>query len=272
MDKNPLGEQSDYPRHYDPDLLYAIPRWASRSLLNIDKTIPLQGFDLWRAYELSWLNERGKPQVAMGELYFDARSENLVESKSLKLYLNSLNNETFASADSFSARVATDLKELTRSEVQVVIRQLAESPLSHVQVPPGKCIDDMDSGIIEIQPDAEILKTTGSQTEHSALYSNLFRSNCPITGQPDWATVMVQYSGPTIDEQSLLAYLCSFRQHAGYHEECAEMIYRDLMFKCEPTDLVVGMNFARRGGLDINPFRSNQPISPERMSYRFVRQ
>jgi 7-cyano-7-deazaguanine reductase len=272
MDRNPLGEQSDYPRHYDPGLLYAIPRWASRSLLNIDKKIPLQGFDLWRAYELSWLNERGKPQVAMGELYIDARSENLVESNSLKLYLNSLNNEVFASADTFSERVAADLTELTRSEVQVVIRQLGDSPLSHIHVPPGKCIDDLESGVVDIQPDAEILRTTGSQAEHSALYSNLFRSNCPITGQPDWATVMVQYSGPTIDEQSLLAYLCSFRQHAGYHEECAEMIYRDLMFKCEPDALIVGMNFARRGGLDINPFRSNQSISPERMSYRFVRQ
>lgn len=272
MDKNPLGEESNYPRHYDPGLLYAIPRWASRSILDIDKKISLQGFDLWRAYELSWLSESGKPEVAMGEFYFDAASENLVESKSLKLYLNSLNNEVFKDAEQFTARIAADLKELTISEVEIFIRQLGESPLSHIQIPPGKCIDNLGIGVIEIQPDAGLLKVAGGRTEHSALYSNLFRSNCPITGQPDWATVMVQYSGSTIDEQSLLAYLCSFRQHAGYHEECAEMIYRDLMLKCQPESLVVGMNFNRRGGLDINPFRSNQPISPDQMVYRFVRQ
>jgi len=272
MDKTPLGEKSEYPRHYDPELLYAIPRWASRSLLDIEKKIPLEGFDLWRAFELSWLGGSGKPEVAMGEFYFDARSENLVESKSLKLYLNSLNNEVFASSEKFAERIAGDLKELTRSDVQIVIRELGESPLSRIQIPPGKCIDNLAFGVMEFQPDAELLKTTGSHTEHSALYSNLFRSNCPITGQPDWATVMVQYTGPTIDEQSLLAYLCSFRQHAGYHEECAELIYRDLMFKCKPESLIVGMNFNRRGGLDINPFRSNRPISPDQMAYRFVRQ
>ena len=272
MEKTPLGERSEYPRHYDPGLLYAIPRWASRSLLDIDKKIPLQGFDLWRAYELSWLNQKGKPQAAMGEFFFDARSENLVESKSLKLYLNSLNNEVFASSDKFAERIAADLKELTRSEVQIEIRRLTESPLSRIHTPPGKCIDNLEIGVLEIQPDAELLKVSGNRTERSALYSNLFRSNCPITGQPDWATVMVQYSGPTIDEQSLLTYLCSFRQHAGYHEECAELIYRDLIFKCEPEHLIVGMNFNRRGGVDINPFRSNQLISPDQMTYRFVRQ
>lgn len=272
MDKNPLGQTTEYPRHYDPELLYAIPRWASRSLLDIDKKVELHGFDIWRAYEVSWLDRKGKPEVAMGEFYFDARSENLVESKSLKLYLNSLNNEVFGSSEAFAERVAADLQETTRSEVKVVVRQLGESPLSQIQIPPGKCIDSATVGVLELQPDAELLRTTGSNTERSALYSNLFRSNCPITGQPDWATVMVQYSGPTIEEASLLTYLCSFRQHAGYHEECAEMIYRDLMFKCAPETLVVGMNFNRRGGLDINPYRSNRPISPDRMNYRFVRQ
>ncbi len=272
MSNNPLGEKSDYPRQYDPDLLYAIPRWASRSLLNIDKRLPIEGFDFWRAYELSWLDKHGRPQVAMGEFYFDARSENLVESKSLKLYLNSLNNEKFTSSDEFSRRVAKDLEDLTVSEVQVVVRQLTDSSLSLVHIPPGKCIDDLLIENSGSQPDPKILKLTGGKTEHSALYSNLFRSNCPITGQPDWATVMVQYTGPTIDEQSLVAYLCSFRQHAGYHEECTEIIYRDLMFECEPDSLVVGMNFVRRGGIDINPFRSNQPVSPDRLTYRFVRQ
>ncbi|MCP5346334.1 MAG: NADPH-dependent 7-cyano-7-deazaguanine reductase QueF [Gammaproteobacteria bacterium] len=272
MDGNPLGQATEYPSHYDPGLLYGIPRWASRSLLDIDKKLELHGFDLWRAYELSWLNEAGKPEAAMGEFYFDARSENLVESKSLKLYLNSLNNEVFARTENFAERIASDLKEVTSSEVKVVIRQLAESSAAQIRVPPGKCIDNLAIRVTELQPDAELLRTTGAVTEQCALYSNLFRSNCPVTGQPDWATVMVQYSGPRIEESSLLAYLCSFRQHAGYHEECAERIYRDLMFKCAPESLTVGMNFNRRGGLDINPFRSNRPISPERRNYRFVRQ
>lgn len=272
MTENPLGKASQYPTHYDPGLLYGIPRWASRSLLDIDKKIALHGFDIWRAYELSWLNEHGKPEAAMGELYIDARSENLVESKSLKLYLNSLNNEGFSSARAFAERIAGDLKEVTRSEVKIRLRGLGESPLSRIQVPPGKCIDNLDITVDALQPDPDLLKTRESSAEHCALYSNLFRSNCPITGQPDWATVMVQYSGPTIEERSLLAYLCSFRQHAGYHEECAEMIYRDLMFKCQPTKLIVGMNYTRRGGLDINPFRSNLPINPDQLHYRFVRQ
>jgi len=272
MDKNPLGTPVDFPTRYDPELLYAIPRWASRSLLDIDKKVPLHGFDIWHAYELSWVDEKGKPQVAVGELYFDARSENLVESKSLKLYLNSLNNEAFPDSDSFAERVARDLKAVTNSEVAVQVRPLGDSSLNRISVPPGKCIDDQGLAEAELQPDAGLLRTTGGQSKRSALYSNLFRSNCPITGQPDWATVMVQYSGPTIEEQGLLSYLCSYRQHAGYHEECAEMIFRDLMLSCEPENLIVGMNFNRRGGLDINPFRSNRPISPDDLNYRFVRQ
>ncbi len=272
MDSNPLGKATEYPTRYDPGLLYGIPRWASRSLLDIDKKVELHGFDIWRAYELSWLDENGKPEVAMGEIYFDARSESLVESKSLKLYLNSLNNEVFGSSAALADRVAGDLKQITQSEVQVLIRQLGESPLGHIRIPPGKCIDNLAFKVTELQPDADLLATTGSTSEQCALYSNLFRSNCPITGQPDWATVLVQYSGPTIEEKGLLAYLCSFRQHAAYHEECAERIYRDLMLKCTPETLIVGMNFNRRGGLDINPFRSNRPISPDRRNYRFVRQ
>jgi len=272
MAKNPLGEQSTYPDHYDAELLYAIPRLASRSLLDIDRKIQLHGFDLWRAYELSWLEAGGKPKAAMAELVFDARAENLVESKSLKLYLNSLNNEVFTSAEQVGKRIADDLEKVTCSRVRVSVLPLGDSALARIQVPPGKCIDELEVPVTTCQPDAGLLQRGTGRTEHSALYSNLFRSNCPVTGQPDWATVTVRYSGPAIDEKALLAYLCSFRRHAGYHEECAELIYRDLMLHCEPEMLVVGMNFNRRGGLDINPFRSNRPISPAQLNYRFVRQ
>jgi 7-cyano-7-deazaguanine reductase len=272
MNKNPLGEKSDLPDKYDPEILYPIPRWPSRSLLDIEKKVPMHGFDYWRAYELSWLNNNGKPEVGIGEFFFDARSENLVESKSLKLYLNSLNNECFESRQKFSDVIKKDLTALTQSEVIVTVGKPQESELLNLDRAPGNSIDSHEINVETYRPDAALLKVGNQPVQSVKLYSDLFRSNCPITGQPDWATFIIEYSGQEIDEASLLAYVCSFRNHQSYHEECAELMFRDIMLQCEPDQLIVGLNYTRRGGLDINAYRSNNHISPEQLTFRLERQ
>ena len=272
MNENPLGKKSNIPTQYAPGVLYPIPRWPSRSLLDIDKKLPLHGFDYWHAYELSWLNKKGRPEVGIGELFFDAKSENLVESKSLKLYLNSFNNERFIDFEELAAVIVKDLNLVTRSEVVVIIKSLSAPAAAGIDVPLGTNIDKYDIEVKAESPEAALLKAEGEKVESAQLHSNLFRSNCPITGQPDWATFMVDYSGPEIDEASLLSYVCSFRNHQSYHEECAELMFRDIMLQCHPDNLVLGLNYTRRGGIDINPFRSNNPISPEQLSFRLVRQ
>jgi 7-cyano-7-deazaguanine reductase len=219
---------------------------------------------------LSWLNSLGRPEVGLGKIYFDARSENLVESKSLKLYLNSLNNEMYENAQKVEELISQDLKQVTQSEVVVSIAPIDDELI--LQSPPGSSLDHHNLIRKSETPDADLLELTTNRVESKKLYSHLFRSNCPITGQPDWATFMMQYSGPEIDEASLLSYLCSFRNHQSYHEECAERMFRDIMVQCQPDDLVLGLNYTRRGGLDINPFRSNQPISPQQLSFRLSRQ
>ena len=272
MNKSPLGEKSELPDKYDPEILFPIPRWPSRSLLDIDKKIPLHGFDYWHAYELSWLNSNRKPEVGIGKFFFDASSENMVESKSVKLYLHSLSNECFKHSQEIAAVVAKDLTVVTRSEVIVVINKLSDGESVTLARPPGKCIDGLDIKVSSNIPDATLLKSASNKVASVRLFSDLFRSRCPITGQPDWATFTVEYSGLEIDEGSLLAYVCSFRNHQSYHEGCAELMFRDIMVQCEPDKLIVGLNYTRRGGLDINPFRSNNPISPEHLTFRLERQ
>jgi len=271
MKDNPLGKNTDFPTSYNPELLYAIPRWPSRSLLDIDKKIPLHGFDYWRAYELSWLNSRGKPQVGVAEFFIDAKSEYLIESKSFKLYLNSLNNEKYTSRQVLQELLAADLKPVTGSEVVIRIQSLDQAPLT-CQQQTGKSIDTEDIDVSSYIPENSLLNVSSERVTDEILLSDLFRSRCPMTGQPDWASVVIKYSGPRINEGSLLAYLCSFRNHPGYHEECTELIFRDLMVNCQPDNLLVGLSFTRRGGIDINPFRSNYPISPVDLLFRSVRQ
>lgn len=272
MTDNPLGSQTEHPKKYQPDVLYPIPRWASRSLLDIDKKIRMFGLDHWQAYELSWLNSSGKPQVAIGEFYFNSESENIVESKSLKLYLNSLNQERYKSRAAVSSLIQQDLSAVSRSEVKVVIHPLDEIEDESFGVRAGRCIDHIEVELTEQQPEAELLNIIDVDADDEVLYSDLFRSNCPVTGQPDWASIELRYTGKKIDEASLLQYLISFREHQGYHEECAERIFRDIMLKCRPSELRVGMNFLRRGGLDINVYRSTAPVTSDSVSPRLIRQ
>lgn len=272
MTDNPLGSQTEHPKKYQPEVLYPIPRWASRSLLDIDKKIRMFGLDHWQAYELSWLNSSGKPQVAIAEFYFNSESENIVESKSLKLYLNSLNQERYKSREAVSSLIQQDLSSVSRSEVKVVIHPLDEIENESFGTRAGRCIDHVDVELTEQQPDAVLLNITDVDADDEVLYSDLFRSNCPVTGQPDWASIELRYTGKKIDKASLLQYLISFREHQGYHEECAERIFRDIMLKCRPSDLRVGMNFLRRGGLDINVYRSTAPVTSDSVNPRLIRQ
>ncbi|MEQ8313793.1 MAG: NADPH-dependent 7-cyano-7-deazaguanine reductase QueF [Gammaproteobacteria bacterium] len=272
MSSNPLGESIPSPSKYDPGILYPISRWPARSLLDIDKKIPMHGFDHWHAYELSWVNSKGKPLVAVAEFLFNADSENIVESKSLKLYLNSLSQEAFDSSAKLSEVIANDLSAVSKSEVQVKICGVEQESLMASANQNGKLIDSLDIEIDCYEPDESLLKTTSDVVFDEELRSDLFRSNCPVTGAPDWASVGISYTGAKIDEASLLSYLCSFRQHQGYHEECAERIYRDITVQCAPEELRVVMNFLRRGGLDINVYRSSEPISSDVVAPRSLRQ
>ena len=271
MTNNPLGEKSASPARYDASVLYPIPRWPARSLLDIDKKLLMYGIDHWHAYELSWLNVSGIPQVAIAEFYFNSNSENIVESKSLKLYLNSLYAEQYTSASKVAEIITRDLSAVSKSEVKVTLHSLDEAHFQSM-VRAGRSIDGSAPAVFSDQPDENLLQVLAHTVDDEQLYSDLFRSNCPVTGQPDWASFEIRYSGHKIDEASLLAYLCSYRNHQGYHEECAERIYRDITLQCAPSELRIGLNFLRRGGLDINVYRSTVPVTSDSVNNRLVRQ
>ncbi len=272
MTDNPLGEKTPNPGNYDPSILYPIPRLAGRSLLNIDKSTSMYGIDHWRAYELSWLDANGKPQVAIGEFYFNSDSDYMIESKSLKLYLNSLNQERYADAEEVRSLIENDLSNTCQSPTEVVLCSLDKTSNNWSQSRAGCCLDgnEINADAGPANPDG--LELAGIPVIDEQLYSDLFKSNCPVTGQPDWASIEIRYTGEKIVESSLLSYLCSYRNHQGYHEECAERIFRDIMQKCQPDELRVAMNFLRRGGLDINVYRSTLPLTSNSVNSRTIRQ
>lgn len=271
MTRNPLGERTPSPSRYDPSVLYSIPRWPARSLLDIDKKIRMYGIDHWHAYELSWLDGRGVPRVGVAEFFFNSNSENIIESKSLKLYLNSFNSKQFTKSEDLVSTIIRDLSAKSNSEVKVVLLKLDE--LKNLPVErAGRSIDECTISGLGAGPDESLLQTVTGKVHDEQLYSDLFRSNCPVTGQPDWASLEIRYTGPRIDQSSLLSYLCSYRQHMGYHEECAERIFRDIILQCQPEELSIGLNFLRRGGLDINVYRSTEPVTSDSVNPRMARQ
>lgn len=272
MDKNPLGSEVQYPQKYSPEVLYPIPRWPARSLLDIDKKIKMYGIDHWHAYEVSWLNTSGKPEVRIGEFFFNAESENIVESKSLKLYLNSLNNESFADEGEVIKRLGEDLSKVSVSEVKILLHRLLAVAKTEDSNKSGRSLDKHSIKTNASKPDAELLSISDDLAFDEELYSDLFRSNCPVTGQPDWASFHIEYTGPKIDPDSLLSYLCSYRSHQAYHEECTEQIFRDISLQCRPTDMTLSLNFLRRGGLDINVYRSTQVMTSDQVRPRLIRQ
>jgi 7-cyano-7-deazaguanine reductase len=262
---SPLGKSSDYIDQYSPQLLFPIPRAAKwRELGLTASTLPFQGVDLWTCYELSWLTLRGKPVVAIGEFSIPSNSPNIIESKSFKLYLNSLNQTRFANAGAVQEILEKDLSALAGAPVTARVRSLDEVSAEGCASLPGVCIDELDIAISDYaHPRPELLRCDSEEIVEEALHSHLLKSNCPVTGQPDWGSVVVDYRGPALDHASFLAYLVSFRQHQDFHEHCVERIYMDLQRLLQPQRLTVYARYVRRGGLDINPYRSSTTIQPD---------
>lgn len=260
-----LGKETQYHDQYDAGLLQGVPRSLNRDSLSLTaENLPFHGGDIWTMYELSWLNSKGLPQVAIGHVELDATTENLIESKSFKLYLNSFNQTRFESWDIVEKTLLKDLTTCAKGKVNLTIY-----PLSHFTSQPivdfaGECIDEQDIEIDNYQFDAQWLNESTTDTlVEETLISHLLKSNCLITNQPDWGSVAIQYKGKKIDREKLLRYLVSFRQHNEFHEQCVERIFHDIMQLCAPETLTVYARYTRRGGLDINPWRSNCEFVPE---------
>lgn len=271
---SPLGKSNEYIAHYQPDLLFAISREIKWQELGFTaNTLPYQGVDIWNGYELSWLNLAGKPIIRIAEFIIPANSPFIIESKSFKLYLNSFNQTIFSSEKEVCQALQKDLSFATGSAVAVQLYSLAtitEQGLAKIE---GCCIDDLEVTIDQYDhPSIKLLATSQIQeAKQETLYSQLLKSNCPVTGQPDWATLVVKYqANKVLDHASLLRYLISFRQHADFHEQCVERIFLDLNKVLEPTQLLVYARYVRRGGLDINPYRSLVKMAYE--NHRLARQ
>lgn len=260
------------PAEYSPDLLQEIPRAEGRARLGIADALPFAGEDIWNAYELSWLDANGKPTVATGEFWIPANSPNIIESKSLKFYLNSLNGARYESLETVRSTIAADLGRVCGAEAQVRLHTSASAGVPAQGEPIGRCIDTEELQLPAYDLDPELLKDSVDSRSPVAetLHSNLLKTNCPVTGQPDWATVMLRYRGPKIRRSALLAYLVSYRNHAEFHEQCVERMFVDIERYCQPTALSVYARYLRRGGLDINPFRSNFETPPPNV--RLLRQ
>ncbi len=259
---SPLGKSSEYVSTYTPSLLFPIPRAAKWAELGLSAdTLPYTGVDVWNCFELSWLLPSGKPVVAIGEFSIPADSPNIIESKSFKLYLNSLNQTPFASVDALEKVLVQDLSGAAGKPVGVKVRRLEEVEAEGVVSLPGVCIDDLDITVSSYDhPQPELLRCDPARIVEESLHSHLLRSNCPVTSQPDWGSVCITYTGAALDHASVLAYLVSFRQHSDFHEQCVERIFTDLQRLLQPQKLTVFARYVRRGGLDINPYRSTEAL------------
>lgn len=267
-----LGQQTQYAEKYDCTLLQPVPRHLNRDTLGITQTQPFSiGADIWTAYEISWLNPKGVPQVAIADVQIDFRSENLIESKSFKLYLNSFNQTKFADAAEVQDILQQDLQDCAKGEVKVQLNSLADYTAKPIVALSGECIDELDIEIQDYAFNAELLKNcTGDNMVEEMLVSHLLKSNCLITQQPDWGSLQIHYVGKQINHEQLLRYIISFRQHNEFHEQCVERIFCDLMQYAKPEKLTVYARYTRRGGLDINPYRSNFEALPQNL--RLARQ
>ncbi|MBL0422833.1 NADPH-dependent 7-cyano-7-deazaguanine reductase QueF [Ramlibacter sp. AW1] len=262
-----LGKPAPQVDRYDPSLLYPLPRATKRAELGLaEGRLPFFGADLWTAFELSWLTPRGKPQVALAHITIPCETPHIVESKSFKLYLNSFGHMAFASADEVRERIRADVSEAVwrgaPSSSSVGVRLLLPDSFEREQVREleGVNLDRLDIECSHYTPAPELLTAAfDEQPVQEVLVSNLLKSNCLVTGQPDWGSVQIRYSGPQIDQGQLLRYLVSFRNHHEFHEQCVERIFMDIRTRCRPVKLSVYARYTRRGGLDINPFRTSHP-------------
>lgn len=263
----PLGKSSEYPEKYDPSLLFPIARQIGRDYLSIQPHPTWVGEDIWRAFEVSWLNQKGKPQIAILTFTIPANSSHIIESKSFKLYLNSFNQEKMEWAE-LHHRLETDLSQAAGAQISIQ-REEAATPLAPTTSSPSLptlnaiSIDNLDVECSVYEPTASLLKADSSRIVKETLISELLKSNCPVTSQPDWGTVVISYEGPAIDHAALLQYIVSFRGHNGFHEQCVEQIYCDILQQCKPHSLEVHARYTRRGGLDINPRRASPNFTPD---------
>lgn len=261
---SPLGKDSAYPDQYDPTLLYPIPRAQGREGLDDTQSLPFDGVDIWNAYEVSWLNTRGKPCVAIAVMTVSALSTCIVESKSLKLYLGSLNQAVFDSMLEVAVCIEKDVAGVVEGDVQVVLKPLTQAEptpsmdVGDMMLSEARCVDDLDVDIEHYSICPALLQLEEEEAiVDQCISSHLLRSNCPVTGQPDWATVYLHYRGKKICHRSFLKYIVSYRNHNDFHEQCVERIFLDVLARCKPEGLSVYARYTRRGGIDINPFRSN---------------
>lgn len=267
-----LGQKTEYASQYDRTLLQPVPRALNRDGLGITQNQPFTiGADIWTAYEISWLNEKGLPQVAIADIYLDYQSQNLIESKSFKLYLNSFNQSKFADFNAVQQTMQRNLIECAQGDVKVRLNPVAVYDAQKIDHLQGDCIDEQDIEISSYEFNANWLKDCVSdEIVEEKLVSHLLKSNCLITNQPDWGSLHIHYVGKKINQEKLLRYVVSFRQHNEFHEQCVERIFCDLMHYAKPEKLTVYARYTRRGGLDINPFRSNFENLPENL--RLARQ
>ena len=266
-EQSPLGKATAYTDHYDPTLLFPIPRADKRREIGVVDTPPFFGADLWTSFELSWLNPRGKPQVVIAHFTVPCETPHIIESKSFKLYLGSFTNTQYADVAQVLARLRADLNEaLWRGApamqsgvgVKILLPEMFDrEPVHELD---GLSLDRLDIECTRYTPAPDLLRANvADQPVTEVLTSNLLKSNCLVTGQPDWGSVQIVYSGPQIDQEGLLQYLVSFRNHNEFHEQCVERIFMDIRARCQPTRLAVYARYTRRGGLDINPFRTSYP-------------
>ena len=258
---SPLGQRSSYIDNYDNSLLFPILRQPKREAIGIGASLPFNGYDLWTAFELSWLNAKGKPMVALADIIISCESKCIIESKSFKLYLNSFNNTQFATPEIVRETLTRDLSKAAGLPVDVILffESSANAVVGHFE---GVCLDDLDVECTQYTVNPDLLSISAERAQARQLYSHLLKSNCLVTGQPDWGSVQITYSGPCIDPASLLQYLVSYRNHNEFHEQCVERIFMDIQTHCQPDELTVYARYTRRGGLDINPIRSTNKIVP----------
>ncbi|KAB0586958.1 NADPH-dependent 7-cyano-7-deazaguanine reductase QueF [Comamonas kerstersii] len=268
-EQSQLGKTSAYADQYDPSLLFPLPRQPKRDEIGIQDKLPFFGADLWTAFELSWLNQRGKPQVALAHFTIPCETPNIIESKSFKLYLNSFNNTRFDSLEAVQERLREDINEalwrgaparLSSASVRVMAPEHFET--QRVQELEGLSLDRLDVECTDYSPRPDLLKADHDNPPVTeTLVSHLLKSNCLVTGQPDWGSVQISYTGAAIDQEGLLRYIVSFRNHNEFHEQCVERIFMDIMRQCRPLKLSVYARYTRRGGLDINPLRTSAPMA-----------
>ena len=271
LKKSPLGKKQTYISTYASELLFPIPRVAKRDEIGIAEPLPFKGMDIWTAFELSWLNPKGKPCVAIAEFHIPCESPNIIESKSFKLYLNSFNQTAFESLNDFRETLTKDLTDKTGANVNVFIRTLDTFQSTTIETFKGECLDHLDITCDTYITQPDFLLCDEKNIVSEALYSDLLKSNCLVTGQPDWGSVQIRYTGPKINREGLLKYIVSFRNHNEFHEQCVERMFADIRSRCCCKNLTVYARYTRRGGLDINPIRSTEAMRSVR-NIRLARQ